>query len=73
MERNDWDRIARACQLDSNIDRLLGQHRELEKELSRLSHRGFLTEQEAQRERELKARKLRAADEMIKRARELNL
>jgi uncharacterized protein YdcH (DUF465 family) len=65
MEAADRELIERLSKSDKRIERLYAEHRRLETELDRYSKRAFLTSEEAQRERELKVKKLQGVDKLM--------
>ena len=67
MEKYDRERILKACKVDDVLQELYEEHSKIEKELSKLTHRKFLTSDEELREKELKVKKLKGVDKMINR------
>ena len=65
MEAADRELVERLSKSDKRIDRLYAEHKRLESELERYSKRAFLTSEEAQRERQLKVKKLQGVDKLM--------
>lgn len=65
MEKTDRELVEKLSQSDKKLGRLYAEHKRLENELDRYSSRAFLTREEAQKERELKVRKLQGVDKMM--------
>lgn len=65
METADKELVEKLSKSDKRLGRLYAEHKRLEVELRRYGNRAFLTREEAQRERELKVRKLQGVDKMM--------
>ncbi len=66
MERSERDLIERALPENFELKKLYEQHQIFEERLGTLSRQSYLTAKEEQEERELKLRKLRGVERMLK-------
>ena len=72
MEHADRELIQRAVAENFEIKKLYDQHQQYEERLRDLSRLVYLTPKEEQEERELKQRKLKGVERMIKLAQSLH-
>jgi hypothetical protein len=66
MEQSERELIERAMFENFEVKKLYEQHKEFEERLRTLSRQSYLTPKEEQEERELKHRKLKGVERMIK-------
>jgi hypothetical protein len=66
MERSERELIEKAVRENFEVKKLYEQHHEFEERLRTLSRQSYLTPKEEQEERELKHRKLRGVERMLK-------
>lgn len=65
MEKSDRELIMKCIASNIELKRLYSQHLALEKKLSKLSNRTFLTASEEMETKDLKKKKLRGVDKMM--------
>jgi hypothetical protein len=66
MERTERELIEKAATQNFELKRLYEQHQHYEERLRKLGRQVYLTPKEEQEERELKQRKLRGVERMLK-------
>ncbi len=66
MERSERELIERAALENFEVKKLYEQHRDFEDRLRTLSRQSYLTPKEEQEERELKHRKLKGVERMLR-------
>jgi|LakMenEpi03Aug12_release.lakeMendotaPanAssembly.Ray.scaffolds.fasta_scaffold4267056_1 hypothetical protein len=72
MERSERELIEKAVRENFEVKKLYEQHQDFEERLRTLSRQSYLTPKEEQEERELKHRKLKGVERMLKLASSVN-
>ncbi len=65
MENQERELILRMKEVDARLKRLYDEHERLESELTMYQRRGFLTDQEQARQKQIKFKKLKGVEQMI--------